>query len=43
MITRTEQHYLNKIASLRSKGEEQNSKLIKKAQRNLRNLQKSST
>ena len=43
MITRTEQHYLNKIASLRSKGEEQNINLIRKAKRNLRKLQKSGT
>lgn len=43
MITRTESHYTNRINSLRSKGEEQNSKLIKKAQRNLRKLQKSGT
>lgn len=43
MITRTESHYTNRIASLRSKGEEQNINLIRKAKRNLRKLQKSST
>lgn len=43
MNMRDNLHYTNRINSLRSKGEEQNSKLIKKAQRNLRNLQKSGT
>lgn len=43
MDMRDNLHYTNRINSLRSKGEEQNSKLIKKAQRNLRNLKKSGT
>lgn len=40
MITRTEEHYINRINSLLSRGEIMNEKLIKKAKRNLRKLKK---
>lgn len=40
MITRTEEHYINRINSLFSRGEIMNEKLIKKAKRNLRKLKK---
>lgn len=39
MITRTEFHYLNRINTLKSRGEEINANLIKKALRNIRKLQ----
>lgn len=40
MITRTVEHYQNRINLLRARGEELNAKLIKKLQRKKRALEK---
>ena len=39
MITRTIEHYNNRISLLRSRGEVMNGKLIKKLERKIRQLQ----